>query len=201
MLLGFLLGFQVGHQLLQRLVGTVIAGIIFLDLFDEILALGLLLLIDGLLQRRVAGILLDLIGGHTGGLGGSLQGGALLLEGREQRLELIQSHIGKGRAVGAGGIGIEHLDIGDGLFNLGLVLGLIHGLLQLGKAHLIHFRLGQAGLQALGLQCLAGGLGLGYGGGKIMPVIVLADLLGGEVLLGLLLVGGQGVLQGIAGDI
>ena len=34
-----------------------------------------------------------------------------------------------------------------------------------------------------------------------MPVIVLADLLGGEVLLGLLLVGGQGVLQGIAGDI
>ena len=171
------------------------------DFLDKGIALGFLLLIDGLLQGGVAGILLDLIILHPGGAGGRLQGGALLLEGREQRLELIQSHIGKGRAVGAGGIGVEHLDIGDGLFNLGLVLGLIHGLLQLGKAHLIHFRLGQAGLQALGLQCLAGGLGLGYGGGKIMPVIVLADLLGGEVLLGLLLVGGQGALQGIAGDI
>ena len=74
--------------------------------------------------------------------------------------------------------------------------------MQLGQRHFIHLGLGQAGdLRALGLQCLAGGLGLGYGGGKIIPVIVLADLLGGEVLLGLLLVGGQGALQAVAGDV
>ena len=171
------------------------------NFLNESIALGLLFFVDDLLQRRVAGILLDLIAGHAGRFGGGFQRGALLLESREQRLEVIEGHIGEGGAIGAGSIGIEHLDGFDGLIDFGLVLGFIDGLLQIGKVHLIHFRLGQAGLEALGLQRLAGGFGLGNGGGKVIPVIVLADLIGGEVLLSLLLVGGQGILQRIAGDI
>ena len=171
------------------------------DLPDERLPLGLGLFIDGLLQGGVGGILLDLLVAHPGGAGGRLQGGTLLLQGGKQRLQFVQGHIGQRLAALPGGAGVQHPYGLYGLIDLDLILGLIHRLLQLGQRHFIHLGLRQPGLQALGLQRLAGGLGLIDGSGKIVPVIILGDLLGGKILLRPLLVGGQGGLQRIAGNI
>ena len=193
-----------GLQLIERLAFQLRPGggaLHLQDLFDEGAPLGFLLFIDSLLQRGVAGVLFDLVGGHAGGFGVGFQLAALLLQGGKQRFQFVQRHIGQGGAVGAGGAGVEHLDGLDGLIDLGLVLLFVHGLLQLRQRHFIHLGLRQPGLQPLGLQRLSGGLRLIDGGGELVPALVLADLLGGEVLLRPLLIGGQGALQAVAGDV
>ena len=86
--LGGLLG-ELGLDGLQLIEGFILQfafrGVAFdgENFLNESIALGLLFFVDDLLQRRVAGILLDLIAGHAGRFGGGFQRGALLLESRE----------------------------------------------------------------------------------------------------------------------